>query len=43
MTGYALWLIFVLIWFWPGAVGRWLATVKKSYDAAMHVEESNNG
>ncbi len=43
MTGFTLWFIFVLIWFGPGEVGRWLATVKKSYDAAMHVEESNNG
>lgn len=43
MSGSIIWLIFVLMWFWPGSVGRWLSEVRKAYDAAMRVEDNNNG
>lgn len=42
MTASVIWLIFVLVWFWPGSVGRWLAEVRKAYEKAMQLKEVTN-
>lgn len=43
MTAFVIWIIFTLMWVFPGSVGRWLADVNDAYLKELDEQAAEKG